>query len=73
MTTATNVLSQSTTQHRKSAVNRTDNGSNYTRDFFVNWIKAKDTIIDTLFILGPSHEERLADLAQDLTAQDLTP
>ena len=69
-TTATSVGTIVDSGHRKSAVQHIPDG-NFSRTGFVNWVKAKDTIVDTLFILGPSNEERLADMAKNLTPKSI--
>ena len=52
--------------HTREAIN-----DSYQRSEFINWVKAKDTIVDTLFILGPSNEEHLADLGRHLPDSNL--
>ena len=50
-----------------SAVHRGgDHSHQFTRNEFINMVKGKDTIVDTLFILGPSNESKLAELAEGL-------
>ena len=44
----------------------------FTRNEFINMIKGKDTIVDTLFILGPSNESKLAALAEGLGPSNVT-
>ena len=43
-----------------------DHSHQFTRNEFINMVKGKDTIVDTLFILGPSNESKLAELAEGL-------
>ena len=51
-----------------SAVHRGggDHSHQFTRNEFINMVKGKDTIVDTLFILGPSNESKLAEKAEGL-------